>query len=189
MIDSYEALKLISAHRGDSIVIATQTSNNEWSLFSKNQDLDLMYSAAMGQASSVGLGLALALPNRKIIIFDGDGSLLMNLGTLVTIGDVGPTNLVHMLFENGLYRTTGGQRIPGRGKISFAGFARAAGYDHSYEFAEIEAFSAEITKILSEAGPTFVCLKLEGKKEKSTLPFTRTKKIISRFKRQISTMH
>jgi len=65
-----------------------------------------------GKASSVGLGLALARPETKVLIFDGDGSLVMNLGTMLTICNMAPPNLIHFLFENRIYRTTGGSPSP-----------------------------------------------------------------------------
>ena len=67
----------------------------------------------MGGASSLGLGLALARPDRRVIVFDGDGSLLMQLGSLATIAGAAPRNLVHFLFKNGVYHTSGAQGIPG----------------------------------------------------------------------------
>ena len=118
MIDSLEAQKIISQHRGDAVIVATMTANFEWSQVSTNPDLDLMLSGAMGKASSLGLGVALARPDKKVIVLDADGSLLMNLGSLVTIANMSPANLIHFVFENSVYRTTGGQLIPGAGKIS-----------------------------------------------------------------------
>lgn len=185
-MNSFKALEIISKYRGEAIVIPTQTTNNEWSQISTNRDLDLMFSAGMGQASSVGLGLALARPDKKVVIFDGDGSLLMNLGTLVTIGDLAPPNLIHFVFENGIYRTTGGQSIPGRGKIHFSGLAKAAAYANVYEFDETVEFTSQISKIMTETGPTFVRLLIESNREKTPYPFTRTLSIISRFKKALA---
>ena len=124
MIDDIEAFKVISEHRGDAVVVATMTANFAWPGVSTNPGLDLMFSGTMGKASSMGLGLALARPDKKVIVLDGDGSLLMNLGALVTIADMAPRNFIHFVFENNVYRTSGGQPIPNAEKTSFTGFAR-----------------------------------------------------------------
>lgn len=182
MIDSLEAQRVISQHRGNAIVVATMSTNFEWPQVSTNPDLDLMFSGAMGRASSVGLGLALARPDKKVIVLDGDGSLLMNLGSLVTIANMAPPNLVHFVFENGVYRTTGGQPIPDAGKVSFTGFAKAAGYANVHEFADLESLDKNIEAVLDEVGPTLVCLKIVPVSERSPFPLTTFLSIIPRFK-------
>ncbi len=182
MIDSFEAQKIISRHRGDAVVIATMTTNFEWPQLSTNPGLDLMFSGAMGKASSMGLGLALARPDKKIIVLDGDGSLLMNLGSLVTIANMAPPNLVHFVFENEIYRTSGGQPIPGVGKISFPGFARAAGYAAVQHFEDVDSLESSLESVINEVGPVFICLKIISVKEKPPFPFTQTSSVISRFR-------
>ncbi|MDD5082331.1 MAG: thiamine pyrophosphate-dependent enzyme, partial [Dehalococcoidales bacterium] len=137
-------------------------------------------------ASSLGLGLALALPKRKVIVLDGDGSLLMNLGTLITIAHLAPPNLVHFVLENRVYRTTGGQPIPESGRFSFTALAKAAGYAGVYEFADLTGFENDIQKILGQNGPTFVCLKLKPMSERPPFPFPRTAEALPRFKAAIA---
>ncbi len=182
MMESFEALKVISQHRGSAIIVATMTANFEWPQVSTNPCLDLMFSGAMGKASSVGLGLALAQPDRKVIVLDGDGSLLMNLGSLVTIANMAPPNLVHFVFENGVYRSTGGQPIPNAGKFSFMGLAQEAGYTNVHEFEELVSLENNIETVLNQIGPTFVCLKVPPATERPPFPFTGTASIISRFR-------
>src|SRR5262245_61119578 len=82
----------------------------------------------MGGASSLGLGMALARPDRRVLVLDGDGSLLMQLGSLATVAGAAPRNLVHFLFKNGVYHTSGAQRIPGGLSVDFVMMARGAGY-------------------------------------------------------------
>ena len=182
MMESFEALKIISRYRGNIIIIATMTANHEWPQVSTNPDLDLMFTGAMGKASSMGLGLALARPDRKVIVLDGDGSLLMNLGGLVTIANMAPPNLIHFLFENRVYRETGGQPIPNAGKFSFAALARDAGYANVHEFEELENLENNMEIIVSQAGPTFICLKVPPATERPPFPLTTTSSIISRFR-------
>lgn len=181
-MDSLEAQKVISRHRGDAIVVPTMSTNFEWPQVSTNPDMDLMFSGAMGKASSVGLGLALARPDKKVIVLDGDGSLLMNLGSLVTIANMAPPNLIHFVFENGVYRTTGGQPIPSAGRISFTDLATAAGYASVREFEDLESLEGNMKTVLNEVGPTLVCLKLVPVSDRSPFPLTTFLSIIPRFK-------
>jgi len=182
MIENFEALMVISRHRGNGIVVATMTANFEWPQVSSNPDLDLMFSGAMGKASSMGLGLSLARPDKKVIVLDGDGSILMNLGSLVTIANMAPPNLIHFVFENTVYRTTGGQSIPAAGEFSFAALARDAGYANVYDFEELESLENNIEAVLNQIGPTFVCLKVPPATERPPYPIVRTTDIISRFR-------
>jgi len=186
-MNSLEAQKVISRYRDNAAVIATYTTNREWPQVSDNPSLDLLFAGGMGKASSLGLGLAIACRYLKVIVLDGDGSLLMNLGSMVTISHMAPPNLIHFLFENGVYRTTGGQPIPNVATISFSGMARASGYANVYEFEEVESLAERIPVILKQAGPTFVCLKIEPSAKKSPLPYTTTSlSRIAQFKKAVA---
>ncbi len=153
-----DCLHALAAVRGDAIVVATYTTAFEWERISPSP-LNLPATGAMGQGSSHGLGLALGLPARKVIVLDGDGSLLMNLGTLVTIAAARPANLVHFVCENGTYEANGSHPIPGAGVVDFAGFARAAGYPHVFTFDDAGAFAAALPDLLARTGPVFATLK------------------------------
>ena len=86
---------------------------------------------AMGLASSIGLGLATHLPNERVVVLDGDGSLLMNLGTLATLARYRPKNLVHIVFDNGSLLSTGGfDSHTTSGVTDLAAIARGAGLEH-----------------------------------------------------------
>ncbi|MDB5512193.1 MAG: thiamine pyrophosphate enzyme-like TPP-binding protein [Enterovirga sp.] len=150
----------IARRRTDEIVVATYNSAFDWMRLQPH-DLNYLSVGAMGLASSHALGLALGRPDRRVIVLDGDGSLLMNLGSLVTIGAAGPANLVHFVCENGTYEANGGHPIPGAGRVDFAGMAEAAGYRSAHSFREFEAFEAALDGILSATGPVFVALKVE----------------------------
>ncbi|MBI3328063.1 MAG: thiamine pyrophosphate-binding protein [Nitrospinae bacterium] len=115
----------------------------------------------MGQGSSHALGLALGRPDKRVVVLDGDGSLLMNLGTLVTIAHAAPKNLVHCLCQNGTYETNGAVCIPGRGKVSFTGLAREAGYPKTYASDDLGDWDRAVDRILKEDGPIFVDLRVE----------------------------
>ena len=115
----------------------------------------------MGLTSSHALGLALGRSDKKVIVLDGDGSLLMNLGSLVTIAEVAPKNLIHFVFENGTYEANGGHPIPGRNVVNFAGIARAAGIRSTYEYSDLATFAAEVKSLLTMDGPVLATLKVE----------------------------
>ena len=100
MINRREALKILADHVTDEIVVATYSSASDWFELT-DRPLNYFFVGAMGLASSHGLGLALSRPERRTVVLDGDGSLLMNLGTLVTIGAVAPRNFTHLVFQNG----------------------------------------------------------------------------------------
>ena len=85
----------------------------------------------------------------KVVVLDGDGSLLMNLSALATIANLAPPNLVHFVLNNGAYEVNGNFPIPGEGKVNFAGLAREAGYAASFEFSELAEFEAAIEEILT----------------------------------------
>ena len=163
MIKNIDAIRIVDEHRGDAVIIPTMMASHEalgLPAVTSREEFDLPTTGAMGKASSMGLGLALARPERKVIVLDGDGSLLMNLGSLVTVGNKAPQNLYHFVFDNGVYAVTGGQPIPGAGKASFQGMAREAGYAAAYEFDDTEELVSEIDRVLAEKGPVLVSLKV-----------------------------
>ena len=150
----------LARHRGEDIVVAVFHAAFDL-LRIQPHALNYYFVGAMGLASSHGLGIALGRPDKRVLVLDGDGSLLMNLGSLVTIGAAAPKNLVHFVFENGTYEANGAHPIPGQGKVDFVGLARAAGYRACYEFAELKEFSDQIGTVLLQDGPVFVNLKVE----------------------------
>ena len=170
MIPSLEAVKAINQLRGDSVVVSTMTARQLFSSISQRRELDIPIIGCMGKASSFGLGLALAQPDRRVMVLDGDGGLLMNLGALVTIANKRPDNLVHILFQDGVYTTTGSQPVPSPDGLSFAGIAREAGISESYEFDDLEEFVSQLEDILKKKGPIFICLKVVHPEELPTPP-------------------
>ncbi len=160
MMKRDECLKALARHRTDQIVVAVYTAAQEWIHISPSQ-WNYTFTGAMGQGSSHALGLALGRPDRRVIVLDGDGSLLMNLGSLVTIAHAKPKNLIHCVCENGTYETNGAVRIPNAGHVSFTGLAAAAGYPKTYEFSKLEDWDRALDRILTEDGPILVDLKME----------------------------
>ena len=114
---------------------------------------------SMGLASAIGLGLALARPGRPAVVFDGDGNFLMNLGVVATVGSLRPANLVHVVFDNEVYGSTGNQPSPSR-EVRLDRIARAAGYRTAGAVATADALGAAVRDGLASPGPHFVLAKV-----------------------------
>ena len=174
MIQNLDAVRLIDSKRNGSMIVPTMNANNvHFGLPSvtTDQKMDLPLSGAMGKASSLALGLALAQPGKKVFVLDGDGSLLMNLGALVTVSNKAPKNLYHFLFNNGVYAVTGGQPVPGSGVSDWEGMARAAGYAATFSFDNLEDFTTGIDQVLATQGPVFIHLAVEPQIENTPVQF------------------
>ena len=159
MIDQVDVMRVMDKLREDAVVIPTMRANVGWVEVSSNVNRDIPMGGVMGKASSFALGMCLAQPDTKFICYDGDGSLVMNLATLVTIGNKAPKNLYHFVMDNGVYATTGGQDVPGAGVTDYAEMARSAGYAHTYEFSDLEDFTTQAAEIMNQEGPVLVCIK------------------------------
>jgi sulfopyruvate decarboxylase subunit beta len=106
------------------------------------------------------LGLALAQPDKKVVLFDSEGDVLMSLGALATIAEQAPRNFYHFMLDNECYATTGGQPVPNAKNIAYEVIARGSGYPQAYAFNNLEDFSNNIKAILDQPGPVFVALKV-----------------------------
>jgi sulfopyruvate decarboxylase subunit beta len=157
-----EALEALAAHRGERVVITTMASIGVWPGLS-DTPLDFAYMpSAMGQGPGLALGLALAHPGRGVIVVNGDGSMLMNLGSLATLANH-PADVYLLVIDNGIYEVTGGQPTAGAGHVDFAAVARAAGVGRVYAFDTADAWRAGAAEALSGPGPVVVWLKVEGR--------------------------
>jgi thiamine pyrophosphate-dependent acetolactate synthase large subunit-like protein len=170
MMTQREALEPIAHARGQQIVVTTMGSSGIWPTLS-DTPLDFAYiPSSMGQGIAIGLGLALAQPHRGVIAIMGDGSLLMNLGALVTVANhSAPLHII--LIDNGLYEVTGGQVVAGSRRTDFAGLARAAGIERVYKFDNLAEWKNAVGEALSGPEPSFAWLTVEGLKgQKTPLP-------------------
>ncbi|MBI2193726.1 MAG: thiamine pyrophosphate-binding protein [Planctomycetes bacterium] len=179
LADFLSALKEV---RKDQVVVTTMASAREWPNYSDGP-LDLNYApSSMGQGPALGLGIALARPERQVIVLNGDGCTLMNLGVLVTIAGLRPVNLVLFNLENGVYEVTGGQKLAGSGRVGFTGVARSAGWERVYEIKEAEELRRELPGILRGNGPVFINVKLvarPGPSPKPRRPMPETLRMLS----------
>ncbi len=116
---------------------------------------------AMGQCSSIGLGIALARPDVRVVCLDGDGSLLMNLGSLCTIATEAPRNYVLVVWDNEVHQTTGGQPTATAARSSLAAIARGAGIEKAMEVRTEDELGRAYDRMLAEDGPFVICVKVE----------------------------
>lgn len=161
MLRRDEALKVLADHYEEGIVVAVYQSAFDWMKI-RPHPLNYLSTGAMGQAASHALGLALGAPDEKVVVLDGDGSLLMNLGCLFTIGHVAPKNLIHFVSHNRIYEVNGEFPVMGLKTIQFEELARIAGYRQTHAFTDIVEFKSMIGSILESDGPVFVNLHLEA---------------------------
>jgi len=121
---------------------------------------------SMGLASSIGLGIALKDPGRKVFVFDGDGNILMNLGSLTTVGSLKPKNLIHVVFDNSIHESTGSQPT-NTNFVSIEKIAKACNYNHTFTARTENNFEKILRKIKKLKGPIMIVVKIQqsnGKK-------------------------
>jgi sulfopyruvate decarboxylase subunit beta len=126
-----ECIGMLYPELGDKVVVTIMGACAQELYDLGHKDNFFYLQHAMGLASSIGLGLAMHLPNEKVVVLDGDGSVLMNLGTLATLARYRPRNLVHVIFDNGSLLSTGGfDSHTTSGVTDLAAMARGAGIEH-----------------------------------------------------------
>ena len=156
-----DALVLLREQRGDAVVITTMAAEREWLKISAH-DRDFFYvPSSMGQAPALGLGVALARPELNVIVLNGDGCMLMNLGCLVTIAEQSPPNYRLVVINNGVYEVTGAQPVPGGGRVDFAAIARAAGFAHVFSCRTMADWKEIVPRFVRLRGPVFVDLHVQ----------------------------
>ena len=161
MLTKHELLEPLAELRREEIVVATMAAVRPWGRLSEHE-LDFASSdSAMGHAADLALGLALAQPLRKVICLNGDGSMLMSLGTLTTIIESGVSNLILFVLVNGTYEITGNQRIPARGSLDWGGLASSSGFKRVYRFYESNDYKKALSGILRSGGSSFVEVQVE----------------------------
>ncbi len=161
MIKTAEMLEVFNKLRGDAIVIPGR-GGRSWVNISGQPNRDLpLGDPAMGGHASFALGLALALPEQRVVLFDSEGDVLMGMGALPTIAEKAPQNLYHFMLDNGVYATTGGQPVPNADVMAYDVVAQGCGYPATYSIDNLEDFTNQIEEILSQPGPVFVALKID----------------------------
>lgn len=157
-MDRFEAIKTIASQLKDELVICNIGFPSR-ELYSINDSPTHFYMlGSMGMASSIGLGLAMA-QERKVVVFDGDGSVLMNLGGLVTTFNQAPSNLVLLVIDNECYGSTGSQ-CTYASTVDLGKIAKSVGFENNFKFLESEKIDLE--KVLKSEGPVFVHIKVKS---------------------------
>ena len=165
MMDTAELLRIFNRHRGNALVVPGR-GGRHWVKISDRPNRDLpLGDPAMGGHASFAMGLALALPAERVVLFDSDGDVQMGMGILATIAEQQPRNFYHFMLDNECYATTGGQPVPNAKTIAYDAVARACGYIRVHAIDNLETFAIQIEGILSAPGPVFTWLKVRPEVE------------------------
>jgi phosphonopyruvate decarboxylase len=160
MFKTADMLKVFAKHRGDAIVVPGR-GGKFWIDVSRKESLDVpLGDPAMGGHCGFAFGLAMAVPHRKVVLFDSEGDLQMSLGVLMSVAEQKPANFYHFMLDNECYATTGGQPVPNAKDVRYDLIAKGAGYPRAFAFSELDEFSKALPDILEQKGPVFVALKI-----------------------------
>src|SRR5712692_6110740 len=154
----YEYLKAIAQDTGDALVVVTGTALREWQTLRPGDGN--FRTRTLGLASSIGLGIALGLPHRKVIVIDGDGSLLMNLCGLPTAAWAAPKNLIHIVFDNQVYESSGSGPSATSGPTDLVAVAKAAGFPRALWTRDVDGFARAVADALAGDKLTFIGAKV-----------------------------
>ena len=158
-----EAIEFISERIDNSPIIAANGFISR-DLFSSSEKKTNFYMiGSMGLASSIGLGIALKKPKKRIFVFDGDGNILMNLSSLVTIGSLQPKNLIHIIFDNNMHESTGGQPTYSN-QIDISKVAKTLRYT-TFSVRTKKSLENTLEKIRNMKGPIMILVKIQQNKE------------------------
>ena len=153
--------------KGEAVVAGIGNTNFDlWAAGRRPENFYLL--GSMGLALPIALGVALAQPHRRVIALEGDGSLLMQLGCLTTIAMLKPKNLTMVVFDNGVYRITGGQPTPASAGADLVAMARGAGLSASAWAADEEDFDDLLDQALASAEPRLIGVRIDGKPAEAT---------------------
>ncbi len=157
MINMLEAAKALVERIDDDDLVVAGLGNPKFTLFeARDRPRNLYLWNAMGMTASVGLGMAMAQPEKRVIVLQGDGCLLMNLGALATEAWRSPKNLVHICWDNRMYELTGQQPTATSGPADLAKIAEGSGFTKVERAETLPAFTTALEKALQGDGPWFI---------------------------------
>jgi phosphonopyruvate decarboxylase len=168
MFDTAEMLKAFAKYRGDAIVVSGRGGKHWINVSDTPMDLPLG-DPAMGGHCGFAFGLAMALPQRKVVLFDSEGDLQMSMGVLVSVAEQKPANFYHFMLDNECYATTGGQPVPNAKTVKYDQMALAAGYPRAFAFDDLGALTKALPDILENKGPVFVAMKVKPEIENEAI--------------------
>jgi sulfopyruvate decarboxylase subunit beta len=156
----YDCLRAIAPRFGDELVVTNLGAvRHEWQALRPHHGNYHLQN--LGLTSSMALGLALALPHRKVVAFDGDGSLLLNLGSLATIANQHPRNLIHVVFDNECYESSRGAPTATAGQADLAAVARGCGFANVITVDTVAEFEAGFSQAFKSGDLYFILAKVE----------------------------
>jgi thiamine pyrophosphate-dependent acetolactate synthase large subunit-like protein len=151
-----EAIRLLIENlEGDELIVHANGSISRESFHCRDREENFYLLGSMGLPASVGLGLALSRPERRVIVLDGDGNILMGFGNLALIGALKPSNLIHLVLDNQAYGTTGNQPTISS-LIALDAVAEAAGFSSSVSVGSREELRERFAFCLQKPGPHFI---------------------------------
>ena len=182
ILERRAVVKSLLQERGDALLV-TGLGSSTWDAAAAGDDPRNFYLwAAMGGATMIGLGLALAQPKRRVLIITGDGEMLMGLGSLATIGVQQPRNLSIVVLDNEHYAETGMQETHTRSHTDLAAVAKAAGFAASTTIYTARQLSTWIPRIYRTRGPVLAAIKITTKPVPLVLPLKDGVQIKNRFR-------
>jgi thiamine pyrophosphate-dependent acetolactate synthase large subunit-like protein len=154
-----EPLARLRPHR--SVFVTCMGVTRPWGGYSSSPLDFASADSAMGHTADLALGIALAQPDRKVICLNGDGSMLMSLGTLAVAAQSGARNYILFVVQNGTYEVTGNQPVPGGDMTDFVAIAKGAGFRSCFQSDDAAQYEAALPDILSMPGPVFVAARVQ----------------------------
>ncbi len=156
----WEAVEIVAAKIDGALTVACNgmLGRDLWNTGDRPERFYMI--GSMGLASAIGLGLAVTQPEKRVVVFDGDGNVLMNLGGLANIGVIGPENFYHFVFDNGRHASTGGQRTIA-GDVPLEQVAKVCGYERVFRADDIDAVARATDELLGGSGPAMLLMKVD----------------------------
>ncbi len=171
MVTRYEMLERLAAHIGDALVLTNlKGTAHEWHHLHP-KDSNLLY-LGLGMPTPAALGLAMALPHRHVVSLDGDGSILLDMAAIPTVGQVQPKNLIVVIFDNESYESNGALPTATSAGTDLTGVARSCGIANAITATTADEFEAAVVAAMTTAGPHFITAKVEKGTRK--VPITMT---------------
>jgi len=183
MVKRYDLLKIVASLVTDEVLVVTPIGSTTKFWEDMGKGTTSLTSVSLGMCTPTALGLALALPHRKVIALDSDGNLILNLCSLGTVGNERPTNLTIIVFDNQNYLSGGpGKGKPGMptataGNMNLEAVARGCGLSKATTVDSEEGFKRAVERSLAEEGPSFIVAKIDPVDERESKVYREERKV------------
>jgi thiamine pyrophosphate-dependent acetolactate synthase large subunit-like protein len=165
VMNRFALTKLLAGKLKSEEAVIGGIGNTNFDLWASGQRPQNFYMlGSMGLSTPIALGVAMAQPQRKVFALDGDGSILMQLGTLATVAGTAPKNLAIVIWDNGIYQITGSQKTLTSAGTDLVAIAKGAGIEKSFWAFDEARFDSLIEQTLVEDGPWFIAVRTDGEK-------------------------